>query len=285
MNEVATRPAIVTTFAEKQALADAVVTSGMYQFKNPAQVLVLMALAEAEGRHPALVMRDYDIIQGRPAKKSEAMLRDFIASGGKIRWEQLDDEAADAVFSHPGSADLRIRWDTKRAKQAGLAGKEMWQKYPRQMLRSRCISEGIRTIYPAATSGMYVPEELRDITPEKPEKTKPEPKSPQAVVEALDAFGLAPVVDHDPETGEITPPPEDAHFICPHPLPIDPDAVDAWVKARVAEIQETKTSVDLEAWLDIYGDEIEKLPDARRSKAFRFVALRNDQLRNDESPA
>jgi hypothetical protein len=31
----------------------------------------------------------------------------------------------------------------------------MYKKYPRQMLRSRVISEGIRTVYPGATSGLY----------------------------------------------------------------------------------------------------------------------------------
>ena len=42
------------------------------------EALALMLVSYAEGRHPALAARDYDIIQGRPAKKSEAMLRDFL---------------------------------------------------------------------------------------------------------------------------------------------------------------------------------------------------------------
>jgi len=36
----------------------------------------------------------------------------------------------------------------------------MYRKFPRQMLRSRCISEGVRTVYPVATGGMYAPEEV-----------------------------------------------------------------------------------------------------------------------------
>jgi hypothetical protein len=50
---------------------------------------------------------------------------------------------------------------------AGLGGRDMWKKYPRQMLRSRVVSEGIRTVCPMATSGMYVPEEIRDFKDEK----------------------------------------------------------------------------------------------------------------------
>jgi hypothetical protein len=39
----------------------------------------------------------------------------------------------------------------------------MYTKFPRQMLRSRVVSEGVRTLWPLATSGMYVPEEQADI--------------------------------------------------------------------------------------------------------------------------
>jgi hypothetical protein len=36
------------------------------------------------------------------------------------------------------------------------------------MLRSRCISEGIRTVYPGVTVGVYTPEEVQDFAPEPP---------------------------------------------------------------------------------------------------------------------
>lgn len=153
--------------AEIHTMAKAVASSGLFGVKTAEQALALMLIAQAEGRHPALAARDYDIIQGKPAKKTEAMLRDFLEQQGKVEWHQLDDTIADATFSHPSGGTVRIAWDMKRAKQAGLGGKDMWSKYPRQMLRSRTVSEGIRTVCPMATSGMYVPEELRDIRDEK----------------------------------------------------------------------------------------------------------------------
>jgi hypothetical protein len=55
-----------------------------------------------------------------------------------------------------------------RATKAQLGGKDMWKKYPRQMLRSRVVSEGVRTVYPGATSGLYVPEEVRDFDLSRP---------------------------------------------------------------------------------------------------------------------
>ena len=160
----------VVPYGEVERMATAVAKSGLFGVKNVEQALALMLVAQAEGRHPALAARDYDIIQGRPAKKSEAMMRDFLESGGKVEWHQLDDAIADASFSHPSGGTVRIAWDMKRAAAAGLGGKEMWKKWPRQMLRARCTSEGIRTVCPMATSGMYVPEEVRDFSAERVEK-------------------------------------------------------------------------------------------------------------------
>ena len=164
--------------ADMERMARAIAQSGLFGVRNPEQALALMLVAQAEGRHPAIAARDYDIIQGRPSKKSEAMLRDFIASGGKVEWKRLDDIAAIAVFSHPSGGTVTIDWDMNRAKAAGLGLKDMWKKYPRQMLRSRVISEGVRTVCPQATSGMYVPEEVRDF--EEPPRSRPADEAPPA---------------------------------------------------------------------------------------------------------
>lgn len=157
----------IVPYAEVERMAQAVAKSGLFGVKTADQALALMLVAQAEGRHPALAARDYDIIQGRPSKKSEAMLRDFLQSGGMVEWHDMNDTIADATFSHPAGGKVRITWDMKRAQAAGLGGKDMWKKYPRQMLRARAVSEGIRTVCPMATSGFYVPEEVQDFTPEK----------------------------------------------------------------------------------------------------------------------
>ena len=150
-------------FEQLNTMAAAFAKSGMFGAKNQEQALSLLLLAQAEGVHPAIAMRDFDIIQGKPSKKAEAMHRSFLAAGGSITWHRLDDEMADASFSHPqgsGGKPVRITWDMERVKKAGLSGKDMYSKFRRQMLRSRCISEGCRTVYPAATSGLYVPDEV-----------------------------------------------------------------------------------------------------------------------------
>src|SRR3990167_2944503 len=163
-------PATVA-FSELERMAQAFAKSGMFGAKTSDLAMALLLLAQGEGLHPAIAMRDFDIIQGRPAKKAEAMLRSFIAAGGKVEWHCMTDEKADATFSHENGGSVRIDWDMARAKKAGVGNKDNYNKYPRQMLANRVISEGCRRIYPASTSGLYVPEEVihfrgeKDITP------------------------------------------------------------------------------------------------------------------------
>lgn len=148
--------------AEMERMACAMAKSKLFGMKTPEEVLSLMLIAQAEGLHPAIAARDYDIIQGRPAKKSQAMFRSFLEAGGKVEWHAVTDQKCDATFSHPQGGSARIDWTIERAKTAGLTGKDNWRKFPRQMLRARVISEGVQTVFPGAASGMYVPEEVQD---------------------------------------------------------------------------------------------------------------------------
>jgi len=147
-----------------ERMARAFSASKLFGVKTPEEALALCLIAQSEGRHPASAAQDYHIINGRPAKKAESMLRDFIASGGSVEWHGLDDTKADATFSHPSGGTVRISWDMARASKAGI-NNPMWKKYPRQMLRSRVVSEGVRTVCPGATSGMLVIEEAQDLQP------------------------------------------------------------------------------------------------------------------------
>lgn len=167
-----------TPVSDLERMAKAFAASKLFGVQNVDQALALMLVAQAEGRHPASAAQDYNIIQGRPAKKADAMLRDFLAAGGKVEWHALTDEQADATFSHPAGGSARIDWTAKRAQQAGIAN-PMWKKYPRQMLRSRVVSEGVRTVCPGATSGMYVPEEVQDIVHETVTRVPDEPAAPE----------------------------------------------------------------------------------------------------------
>jgi hypothetical protein len=164
-------------------MAQAVAASNLFGMKDPNQAMALMLVAQAEGMHPALAARDYHIIQGRPALKADAMLARFQAAGGKVEWKKYTDSAVSAVMSHPSGGSVEIEWTIEMANRAGLTKNPTWRNYPRQMLRARVISEGIRTVFPGVAVGVYTPEEVQDFAP--PKDVTPAPAAQSDLLKAI----------------------------------------------------------------------------------------------------
>lgn len=170
MNAVSTD---IIPFTQIERMAIAAAKSGLFGVKTPEQAIALMLVAQAEGVHPARAMQEYHVIQGRPALKADAMLARYQASGGKVQWTSHTNEKVAGIFTHPSGGSIEIDWTAERAKEANLWGKDNWKMYPRQMLRARCISEGVRATFPGIAVGTYSAEETadmdpRDVTPETP---------------------------------------------------------------------------------------------------------------------
>ena len=165
-------------------MAKAVSDSGLFGIKSEAAAFSLMCIAQADGIPPIKAAVQYHIIDGKPSLKSEAMLARFQASGGKIRWKERTPQRCTLWLEHPQAGEIEVTWDIERAKAAGLAGRTTWKAYPAQMMSARCISEGIRALYPACVGGFYTPEEVRDF--DAPPPAPPEiPKPAQAANAAM----------------------------------------------------------------------------------------------------
>ena len=155
--------------SDMNVMADAMVKSNFYGFKNKDQMLAVMLVAQAEGKHPATVVQEYDIIMGRPALKSQAMLARFQLAGGKVDWHEISPTKCSGTFSHPQGGSLKVDWTIEMAKSAGLyKDNSGWTKYPEDMLRSRVVSRAVRSVYPACILGHYAVEEVQDFKPSKP---------------------------------------------------------------------------------------------------------------------
>jgi hypothetical protein len=183
-------------FDQTRLMAEAIAKSKLFGIQNAEQALALGLLCQAEGRHPAEAARDYHIINGKPSLKSEAMLARFQQAGGKVEWHDYTHESVSGTFSHPQGGSLKVSWTIKDAERAGLTGNPTWKKFPRQMLKARCISEAVRGIFPAVLSGLYAPEEVQEFAPIQAE---PEP-TPTITVESE-------TVQTEPEPVKSTVPP------------------------------------------------------------------------------
>lgn len=166
----------IIPFDAIEKMADAVTASKLFGVSTKDQALALMLIAQAEGMHPATAARDYHVINGRPTLKADTMLARFMSAGGSVEWIEYTEKKCEAKFSHPQGGSVKVAWTIEQASkimnkvykqgvcvgQTSLTDKDVWKQYPRQMLRSRVISEGIRTIFPGVAVGVYTPEEAED---------------------------------------------------------------------------------------------------------------------------
>ena len=186
--------------SDMTVMADSIVKSGFYGFKTKEQVMAVMLVAQAENKHPASVVQEYDIIQGKPALKSQAILARFQLSGGSVQWDVVTPKAVKGTFKHPQGGSLTVEWTIEMAKQAGIyRDGSGWSKYPEDMLRARVISRAVRSIYPACILGHYATEEVMDFDSPMPKHmgVVEDVKQPVEVIEA--STGDYPIIKPDGE--------------------------------------------------------------------------------------
>ncbi len=179
-------------FQEMESMASYIVRSKLFGAKDESQAMALMMLAQAEGLHPMSAIQDFDIVQGRPARKTHSILARFQAAGGSVVWEAITPIRAAGTFTHKQGGSLLVEWTIEDAKKAKLTGKDNWTNYPKAMLRARCIAEGVRAVFPGAIGGMMSVEEAQDIAPDRgmvditPEAQQPKQVAAPALIECTD---------------------------------------------------------------------------------------------------
>jgi len=105
-----------------------------------------------------------------------AMARNNPEYGG-LEWKVRTKEKAEAVITRISPQGMAEKFtgyfDMDMAKQAGLAGKDNYVKYPDRMMRARALSRACKEAFPDVFAGIYSVEEaddidfdnIRDVTP------------------------------------------------------------------------------------------------------------------------
>lgn len=135
---------------------------------SPAKVLLLAETGAMLGLHPMAALTGIHIIEGKPSLSANLLGALVRRAGHKLRvsttgsWAD-DTFVARAVLIREDDPDFEfvVEWTPARARQAGLAGKGNWSKYPEAMSKARAITEVIREGAPDVTmAAAYTPEEL-----------------------------------------------------------------------------------------------------------------------------
>ena len=163
-----------------------------------------------EGLSPVEFKAKYHIMQdGSTTIKSDYAQRNFRRLGGRWHFNEWTADVCDVTFTYEGE-ETRGRVTLDEFKQNGVAIgksgqlKDNWRKFPREMLKARCLATYIRAICPEALEGQYTQEEAQDfdrapaaprvITPSavSPSPVAPTPPAPAPKAEVVNAEVVEP---------------------------------------------------------------------------------------------
>lgn len=122
----------------------------------PAVAAAVLAGRE-RGLPPMVSLASIDVVDGRPTLSAQLLAALIFRAGHRITVIESSDKAAEVKIERAdGLGEAQVRWTMADAQRAGLAGKSNWQKYARQMLYARALSECARMVAPDVALGLDV---------------------------------------------------------------------------------------------------------------------------------
>lgn len=156
-------------FAQMMKIADMLAQSGFMPAKlnTAGKVLAVIMTGRELGLPPMLSTRSIKIMEdtGLPIVAADVLLGAFKRQGGKSRFLTLDDKRGELWLKHPNGDEYTEIFTIEDAKRAGLTEKRggNWLKWPKQMIRSRCITGGLKSLGWEPAAGVYDADEAEEI--------------------------------------------------------------------------------------------------------------------------
>jgi hypothetical protein len=153
-------------FADMLQIGKVFAESGMFaDAKAAAQAIVKIQAGQEIGIPPFAAMSGIHIIQGKPTMGA-GLIASIVKGSGKYDYivNKLDDKICDIDFFQ---GDKKIGNSTFTIADATKAGTKNLDKFPKNMLFARAISNGVKWYCPDVFAGpVYVPEEMEPVKTE-----------------------------------------------------------------------------------------------------------------------
>lgn len=181
-NEVALSSASLMpqTYEGKLQMAGALAKSGLIPqgLNTPEKVFVALQWGHELGLSPMVAVNNVAVINGKPTLSADIMAAVVKRSPeyGGIEWVKNTESEAECIItrilSNGKTESITSRFTMQDAVNAGLANKTVWKQYPRRMLKHRCLSYGLKDMFPDILAGLYTPEEMESVSDESNEEPK-----------------------------------------------------------------------------------------------------------------
>lgn len=256
------------TMAEAWKLAQTFHASGLLPrgIASPEAAFTIIATGAELGLSPMASLRSIHVIEGKPVL-SAALIAGIVQRRPDLCEGFALVESSDTIATYEttrrGQAPVRMSFTIEQAQRAGLAGKDIWRKYPHAMLRARASAELARAVYPDVVGGLYDPDEIpgaevRTVEPRPVVQPPPQQAPRRTLAAAPPAASSAETLPAPPESAEVVSAPADT---------------EAQYIARLAELA---TAGELAAFAaDVPAGE--KTPRLRAAFSARLAAVRSAQ--------
>lgn len=157
-----TLPAVIDWDNEMKG-ATMLVRSGLVpeDIKKPEAALFVIMAGRDMGLSPVQSLRSIRIIKGKLELSADVQLGKFHEAGGKSQWLELTDDSVRLKLVAPWTIEPHVSTFTLAdAKRAQLLSNPSWTKYPKAMLRSRAITQGLKDVGFLLGSQVYAPGEV-----------------------------------------------------------------------------------------------------------------------------
>jgi hypothetical protein len=141
---------------------------------SPESVAAAMLYGREVGLPPMTALTQTHVIEGKPSTSAEGMRALVLAGGHSLEVLEASGSLVRMRARRRGSDVWTVlEWTIDQARAAGLAGKDVWKKYPRAMLAARCTDELCGLVFPDVIHGLTVldPAELEELRNAPPEPT------------------------------------------------------------------------------------------------------------------
>ena len=132
--------------------------------KDASQAIVKIIAGSEIGIGAMASMTGFHIVNGKPVLAANliASLIKNKKSGYNYRVLEMDDTVCEIEFFENGEPIGKSKFSMDDARTAGITGKDVWKKFPKNMLFARAISNGAKWFCPDVFNGsmVYTPEEL-----------------------------------------------------------------------------------------------------------------------------
>ena len=158
-----------TELAGIERLADHFLASGYFKdLRSRSQAVVKILKGRELGIGPFTAVDQINMINGKPSPNAN-LLAALIRKSKDYDYQILEHTNSVCIIQilrHRKPSGKPVEFSIEDARKAGLTRNATYNAYPKNMLFARCISNASKFETPDITTGLYVPEDFEDVTPD-----------------------------------------------------------------------------------------------------------------------